>query len=64
MSRRHQGQDAAGAFDGLINGKWGFHTLREKDSWWCVDLGESLPRDVSHRTVPPSLSAATQGALL
>ena len=36
-------QDAAGAVDGLINGKWGFHTLHEKNPWWCVDLGESLP---------------------
>jgi len=36
-------QDAAGAVDALINGKWGFHTLHEKNPWWCVDLGRSLP---------------------
>ena len=32
--------DAAGACDGVKNGKWGFHTLQEPDPWWQVDLGE------------------------
>ena len=31
--------DALGAVDGVIDGKWGFHTLNEKDPWWQVDLG-------------------------
>ncbi len=32
--------DAAGACDGVINGKWGFHTEREPRPWWQVDLGQ------------------------
>lgn len=32
--------DAAGAVDGVKNGKWGFHTGRSKNPWWQVDLGE------------------------
>ncbi|MCU0959810.1 MAG: discoidin domain-containing protein [Pirellulaceae bacterium] len=31
--------DAAGGCDGVINGKWGFHTELEADPWWQVDLG-------------------------
>ncbi len=34
--------DAAGGVDGVINGKWGFHTLHEANPWWQVDLGESV----------------------
>ena len=33
-------EDAAGAVDGLITGKWGFHTENEENPWWQVDLGE------------------------
>jgi hypothetical protein len=33
-------EDAAGAVDGVKSGKWGFHTGRQKDPWWQVDLGE------------------------
>lgn len=33
------GLDAAGGCDGVINGKWGFHTAHEKLPWWQVDLG-------------------------
>jgi len=36
-------EDAAGAVDGVINGKWGFHTAVEKAPYWQVDLGESVP---------------------
>ena len=32
-------QDAAGACDGIKNGRWGFHTASsEQDPWWQVDL--------------------------
>jgi hypothetical protein len=32
-------QDAAGACDGVKNGRWGFHTASaEQDPWWQVDL--------------------------
>ncbi len=34
--------DAAGGCDGVINGKWGFHTEMEQDPWWQVDLGGVL----------------------
>ena len=33
-------QDAIGAFDGIKNGKWGFHTENEDNPWWQIDLGE------------------------
>lgn len=35
--------DAAGAVDGLKNGKWAFHTDLEDQPWWQVDLGASQP---------------------
>lgn len=31
--------DAAGAVDGVKNGKYGFHTGLEPNPWWQVDLG-------------------------
>ena len=31
--------DAAGACDGVIDGRWGFHTNLAQDPWWQVDLG-------------------------
>ena len=30
--------DAAGAVDGVKDGKWGFHTEAQADPWWQVDL--------------------------
>ncbi len=30
--------DAAGACDGVKDGGWGFHTSRQNDPWWQVDL--------------------------
>lgn len=30
--------DAAGAVDGVIDGKYGFHTSQEDNPWWQVDL--------------------------
>jgi len=34
-------QDAAGGCDGIINGKWGFHTENEEKPWWQIDLGQT-----------------------
>ncbi len=31
--------DAQGAIDGIKNGSFGFHTKRETNPWWQVDLG-------------------------
>ena len=33
-------QDAAGAVDGVKNGKYAFHTAQETNPWWQVDLGK------------------------
>lgn len=38
-------EDAAGAVDGVKNGKWGFHTESEKDPWWQVDLQQPTAVD-------------------
>ena len=35
-------RDAAGACDGIKNGKWGFHTEHEPQPWWRVDLGATF----------------------
>ena len=35
-------EDAAGGCDGLIDGKWGFHTQDEDKPWWQVDLGKPV----------------------
>ena len=35
-------EDAFGAVDGIINGKWGFHTALELNPYWQVDLGERI----------------------
>jgi hypothetical protein len=32
-------EDAAGAVDGIKDGRWGFHTAEEESPWWQVDLG-------------------------
>lgn len=37
--------DAAGGCDGVIDGKWGFHTADEENPWWQVDLGQPLALD-------------------
>jgi hypothetical protein len=34
--------DAVGGCDGVIDGKWGFHTEMEPDPWWQIDLGQSV----------------------
>lgn len=38
-SARSPEEDARGACDGIKNGQWGFHTNREAQPWWQVDLG-------------------------
>ncbi|MHC4201259.1 MAG: discoidin domain-containing protein, partial [Planctomycetota bacterium] len=38
-------QDALGGVDGVIDGKWGFHTENQADPWWQVDLGTKTPLD-------------------
>ncbi|MEE9365569.1 MAG: discoidin domain-containing protein, partial [Dehalococcoidales bacterium] len=37
--------DAAGGVDGIKDGGFGFHTERQKDPWWQVDLQQSQPLD-------------------
>ena len=36
-------QDAAGAVNGVVTGKFGFHTDADLFPWWCVDLELSYP---------------------
>lgn len=54
--------DAAGAVDGVKNGKYGFHTAQEPNPWWQVDLGrtQSLGRIVVYNRLdyPPGLHNA------
>ena len=39
-------QDAAGAVDGIKDGRFGFHVaVGEKDPWWQVDLGQDYEID-------------------
>jgi hypothetical protein len=38
-------QDAAGAVDGIKDGKWGFHTQIEDQPWWQVDLQQRVALD-------------------
>lgn len=35
-------EDAIGACDGIVDGKWGFHTEMEQDPWWQIDLGQPI----------------------
>ncbi len=35
-------EDAPGACDGVRNGKYGFHTGRQNNPWWQVDLRQSV----------------------
>ncbi|NQV33473.1 MAG: SUMF1/EgtB/PvdO family nonheme iron enzyme, partial [Phycisphaeraceae bacterium] len=37
--------DAAGAVDGIKSGAFGFHTQRQKDPWWQVDLQKACALD-------------------
>jgi mono/diheme cytochrome c family protein len=54
--------DAAGAVDGVKNGAYAFHTDREPNPWWQVDLG--VPRPIARIVVynrldyPPGLHNA------
>lgn len=38
-------EDAAGACDGLKDGRWGFHTGLDAEPWWQVDLGDAVAID-------------------
>ena len=38
-------QDAAGGCDGIREGTYGFHTNRDANPWWHVDLGQLLSLD-------------------
>ena len=53
-------EDAAGACDGVKNGKWGFHTALEDDPWWQIDLGDALPLR-SHGDLQPLRSHGRPG---
>jgi hypothetical protein len=37
--------DAQGGCDGVIDGRYGFHTSGDDKPWWQVDLGETVPID-------------------
>lgn len=43
-------EDARGGCDGIITGRWGFHTAHEPQPWWQVDLGRlyTIDRIVLH----------------
>ena len=36
-------EDAIGACDGIKDGTWGFHTERQDDPWWQINLGKITP---------------------
>ena len=54
--------DAAGAVDGVKNGRYAFHTDKEPNPWWQVDLGsaEAIARVVVYNRLdyPPGLHNA------
>jgi hypothetical protein len=41
-------EDAAGGCDGVIDGRWGFHTNLENDPWWQIDLKRPMALDQVH----------------
>ena len=48
LAQRRRGDteaDAAGAVDGIKDGGFGFHTDKEKNPWWQVDLKKVQPLD-------------------
>ncbi len=56
-------QDAAGACDGVRNGRFGFHVAsNEQDPWWQVDLGQivQLDRIVIHNRTDGGTAARTR----
>lgn len=62
--------DAAGAVDGIKDGKYGFHTGREPYPWWQVDLGDAgldgIDRVVVYNRLDyaPGVANATRLAIL
>ncbi len=60
-------EDAGGGCDGEITGRWGFHTDREPQPWWQVDLGEVHALDhvlVWNRVDEEGLAARTRNLTL
>ena len=56
-------QDAAGACDGIQNGRFGFHVASgEQDPWWQVDLGKvvRLDRVVIHNRTDGNTAPRTR----
>jgi FkbM family methyltransferase len=45
LSEYSRPNDAQGGVNGIINGSFGFHTKKECQPWWQVDLGESVSID-------------------
>ena len=58
--------DAAGGCDGVIDGKWGFHTANEKNPWWQVDLGKStkIDRIVLYNRCEPAMAGRNSRILV
>jgi hypothetical protein len=54
--------DAAGGCDGIVDGKWGFHTGKARNPWWQVDLGET--QSISRIVVWNRCQAAERAARL
>jgi hypothetical protein len=50
--------DAAGAVDGIRDGKYAFHTGHQANPWWQVDLGRDTP---IARSISPTMCAGTRG---
>jgi hypothetical protein len=59
-------EDAAGAVDGVKDGKWGFHTENEAAPWWQVDLGrsEAIGRVVLYNRCDPGMAARASRLVL
>ena len=62
--------DALGAVDGVKDGKYGFHTDREPNPWWQVDLGDAGLQGIQRVVVynrldyQPGIANATRLAIL
>ena len=51
--------DAAGAVDGVKDGKYAFHTGSEPNPWWQVDLGKVQVVSPSRGVQPARLCSRT-----
>ena len=52
--------DAAGGCDGVVDGGFGFHTARELQPWWQVDLGAA--QDIARVVVYNRCNTAAERA--